>query len=181
VYVTARQAAELLGHAGLSRSAARRLLATGVAGEPVPIAGARLYERAVIEALVRRRRIAPEPEELPELCRQGVMVARTAARPDPLEAARGPLRMSLSTRFVLAHLIDAQGALPLVVTVSSFVLAGAEVVGGQSAPGGMNRMVLDLQPAGEWFDTFRDRVFRTPPGNPWLMWGCRLLTPAHRR
>ena len=114
-----------------------------------------------------------------------MLLARTTAVADPVEAVSGPARMSMVTR-ALTRLMppEGQGWYPLVVLMSHFVVAGAELVdvdpvapdhpAAESAltwPGHPRLWTLRTRPPGAWFTTaFAGRVLPAGPGNPYLFW-----------
>ncbi|QBR92127.1 hypothetical protein [Nocardioides euryhalodurans] len=191
MYLSRRQAAQLLDQRlGIARRAAERLLAAGLAGEPVVTSSAALYEAERVEALAQRPEV--DQDDLPPGCRGGVLVARTTETTDPLGAVHGPARFSMITRAAtrLAR-PEGQGWFPLVVLIHHAVVAGAElldivpaprdhpqVAAAERWPGRPPLWMLETRPPGDWFaDHFDGRVLRQPPGNPYLLWACPLMKP----
>jgi hypothetical protein len=167
---------------GLGRAATARVLAAGLAGEPFAAGGARLYDRAAVEALARRRRV-DERTPLPRACDRGVLVARVnpaGGRESVLARACGPYRLGVGRATVLAVLLGQQGRVPLVATVGGYVVAGADVVARSTDDAALPRTTLQTRPPGDWWDSFAGRRLPTGPGDPLLFWRCRLCPPVPR-
>jgi hypothetical protein len=177
--VTGRKAARMLD---LGRETASRVLAAGLAGEPVETPAAHLYDADRVAAL-RARPVVDDTTPLPAACANGVLVARIDPRvpPGPPELARGPWRLSFGRWAALTVLINQHAMMPLVMTVGGFVLGGADVVGSAGAPEDRRLTLLRTRPAGDWFAAFDQHVLRTPPGFPLLFWRCRLCPPLPPR
>ena len=126
--VTGREVARLLG---LGQEATARVLASGLAGPAHVRGGSHLYARDRVLALLTRPAV-DETTPLPRACDQGVLVARVNPRVlagDLLRGACGPWRLATGRAAVLAVLVATQARVPLVVTVSGYVVGGADVVG----------------------------------------------------
>jgi len=184
--MTQREAAFLLGErTGISRRAATRLLNAGLAGPPQRTSAALLYDQARVVELAERRPVGPR-ESLPPECAGGLLLARTTAVTDQVEAISDPGRMSIFTQ-ALTRLMPPpeQGWYPLVVLMNHVVVAGAELVDIDPAPAdhpeverartwpGRPRLwMLRTRPPGPWFDAaFAGRMLRVGPGNRYLLWG----------
>lgn len=193
--LTQRQAATLLGErVGVARRAATRLLEAGLAGTPQRTPACLLYEREAVERLTTRPFVGRR-ETLPPECGGGVLVARTTATSDPVEAVSGPARFSIITEALIRLLPPpGQGWYPLVVVMNHFVVAGAEITAverapddhplvrrAESWPGNNHFSLLRTRPAGPWFaEAFEERMLFTASGNPYLLWE-RPLPPATPR
>ncbi|MEJ7796083.1 MAG: hypothetical protein WKF50_11060 [Nocardioides sp.] len=54
-------------------------------------------------------------------------------------------------------------------TVCGFVVVGAEIIDARADADATT--VLELRPAGGWFETFRERRLSTGPGRSWVIRG----------
>ena len=183
--LTQRQAARMLqdpAGPALTRRLAHEVLAAGFAGEPVDAGAALLYDPERVRALAALPDATWLP--LPPACDAGLLVVRTTGRPGAMllpEESRvlpppGPYRFSPWASLELSLLIKAQGFVPTVVTVASYVLATAQLTGlvaGDRTPRGRQGQLV-LEPAGDWRRAFAGCRLVTPPGNPWLLWTPRL-------
>jgi len=185
MFLTQRQAAALIGErTGIARRAATRLLNAGLAGTPQRTSASLLYDRDQVLQLTDRAPVGSR-ESLPPECAGGVLLARTTATTDPLEAVCGPARMSLVTR-ALTRLMppEGQGWYPVVVLMHHFVVAGAELLDvapvpqghpqverARTWPGRPRLWEMRTRPPGAWFTAaFAGRVLATGAGNPYLLW-----------
>lgn len=162
-WVSARGAAEILSELPAARSMARRILATGLAGEPVVTAGATLYDVARVRALLGR----PFIEAAPPPCDRVLLEVRV--RPGvPGDEAKTLTGTSPILRAHLRILVEQHVFVPMVVTCSGFVLAGAEVVDALAIDRASTHLVT--RSAGSWFAAFDGRRMSTGPGNAWRLW-----------
>jgi hypothetical protein len=178
--VSQREASRLLERAGLTRNRSRRLLASGMAGEPVATAGALLYEAERISELAARPVVSEE--RLMGACPGVLFVARrdlplSAPCVEPLAVLAGGWPISSATALYLDLWIERHGYVPLVATICGFVAAGAEIVGVTSDPDGTPTFRdpliarFDLRGAGDWFDVFEHHRLDTGPGRAWSILG----------
>ena len=77
-------------------------------------------------------------------------------------------RMSPWTRVLIRHRAQTQGLVPFVVTVSGFVVLGADVIGLDIDD--KRGVALWLTEPGGWFDVWRDRRFNSGAGGHWQWW-----------
>jgi hypothetical protein len=183
--VSQQEACRILARAGLHRPAALRVLRAGFAGQPRAEGGSQsrpgklLYrEQRVWDLVVRPMFGTDEPAH--SLQRAALVIRTGPRRPDeqsgcgwsgvdlgaPLaeqfEAVRRQTRqMSMAMYATAAIARQTYGSFPLVVTVSSFVALGADVVGIDLVGG---RTVLDVRPAGAWFALLRRARLDSGPG-----------------
>jgi hypothetical protein len=175
--LTGRQAADVLGSAGLSREQARRLLHTGLAGPAIRTRGALLYDADRVMELANWPAI--DPTTIDPLCQSGVFVARlpdldACAPPADLEArVADGWQVSATMRLQLRVQARRAGCVPFVATVSGFVAFGADLIDVRTMPAPTRpeqRCRLELQPAGTWFEGLRARRLVTSPGGAWTLW-----------
>jgi hypothetical protein len=165
--ISAREACGLLTRDGVSRRAALRVLASGVAGEPVRTRSAVLYDQARVSELAARPSIQWGDAE--EWSPAGLFVSR---RDVPATASREEQLAALSTgwdsvspwEWVVAHLqLQQRGPMAFVATVGGLVLLGADIVEMK----GFSTLVLE--DPGPWFDGVAGCWFPTGPGRPWVL------------
>lgn len=177
--VSAREASEILAAAGLSRQQARRVLAAGLAGPGLKTRSATLYDEASVRDLLSRPCLGAI--DLDPACREEMFVARVspAAAAGGQEAVRSGWRLSPYARLRIRVRVDRDGFMPFVATVCGFVVLGANLVDARpdqrpdvEANSTDERTVLDVEPPGAWFDTFRASRFVTGPGSPWTLWSA---------
>lgn len=142
--LTARQSAVLLAAAGVSRSRAREVLATGLAGPGLRTSNAVLYDAARVGELAARPVL--RQLDLEALFPRGLVVGRravdvSAAWVDQAAGLTDGWRMSTPTAIWLAHQAEQGGPLPFVATVSGFPCWGADLVAVVRRPGAA-RLVL---------------------------------------
>jgi hypothetical protein len=187
--ITGREAGRLLGDLGVDRESARRALLAGVAGPGERIGGLVLYESARVEELVALVGSAPEPDprSLAPICRGGIFVARvgprreesspwrtwrgadmTAPMSEQLDAVRRWWHMSPYTRILFEARVERNGYLPFLVTVSGFVVLGADVVA--IDPWRPEGTSFSLREPSRWFDPFRHSRLPVTQGGPWQLW-----------
>ncbi len=165
--ISAREAAEVLEPIGLGRRHADRVLASGLAGEPVRTRSAVLYEAERVRDLAGRRTVGYR--ELMDRCRAGFFVARRdvdvrLTREEQLARLRGGWGEVSPWAWLGVRLqIERQGSLPFLATVSGFVVLGADIIGLHS------QSELVLGPAGGWYDEVAGCRFPTGPGRPWVL------------
>jgi hypothetical protein len=181
--VTQQQACRILTKAGLHRPAAVGLLRAGFAGPARRVGGTSrvgklLYrEQRVWDLVVRPMFGSEEPTHALD---PAALVIRTGPRrpdqrsgcgwsgvdlsapmEDQFEAVRRTRAMSMAMYATAVIARQIHGTFPLVVTVSSFVALGADVVAIDVTGG---RTVLTLQPPGSWFDPLRHARLDSGPG-----------------
>jgi hypothetical protein len=173
MYISARQARALLIREGVSAWSAQRVLASGLAGEPVRLASTNssrssvLYEEDRVTELVQRPSM--HWPELDQHCPAGYFVSRrsfpaTAPRADQLAALSGGWSgVCMWTWIVMSIQIDSCGYLPFVATVGGLVVLGADIVKAR----GLSELVL--APPGPWFDAVAGHWLPTGPGRPWVL------------
>jgi hypothetical protein len=108
--------------------------------------------------------------ELDRCCPHGLFVARrdidlTLDRDRQAAALTDGWRYSIWTAVWLSVRIERYGSVPLVATVGSFVVLGADIV--QVATGGQ----LWLRDPGPWFGDLARRRLTTGPGRDWWVRG----------
>lgn len=170
--VSARQAALVLIDAGLSRSQARRLLATGVAGQPLRTPAADLFDAERVRVL----RTWPSVDEtaLPSPADRALLEVRgTAAAGCATTGFFDLAHLNWVVRIQLGEAVSRYGFVPVVVTSSSFVVATWEATTFHPAEGGRGRVTV--RPAGSWAEAFRQRRLYSPPGNQWLLWTPEIM------
>lgn len=192
MWVSARQAAEILAEAGLSRRGAVKLLDAGLAGTPVRTSTALLYEEARVRDLLCRPPVGDG--DLGALCPDGLFIARrdvqvTAPLEEQRDALAGGWRMSPWRVAGLRLELQELAPLPFIATIRGHIVLGATIVdvtGDPARPvptenacshGVMVR--LGLADPGSWYDALAGgRLIREPNG-PWEMrgWGGRPFVP----
>jgi hypothetical protein len=167
--ISQREATALLRtDAGLGERHARRLLAAGFAGPATGTRGARLYAGDRVAALGATTSVTDT--ELDRCCPHGLFVARrdidlTQDRDRLVAALTDGWLYSPWTAVWLIVRIKRHGAFPLVATVGSFVVLGADIV--QVTTGGQ----LRLREPGPWFGDLAHRRLTTGPGREWWVRG----------
>jgi hypothetical protein len=165
--ISGRAACEQLVAVGVGARAARRLLATGIAGSPVLTGGVHLYEDERVCAVAARPRV--KGRDIAEICPAGLFIARrqvdlTSPREEQVQAlASGWGEISPWLKLRMGFRISSYGSFPFVATVAGFVVFGAELVAFQSPA-----EVL-LQPPGAWFARLEDHRLLSGPGRPWVV------------
>ena len=170
--ISAREAAKELAGVGVPRRHARRLIACGAAGPATRTAGSLLLDDRRVAELAARPHLTED--DLAATCPWGVFIARREVRAfgtgeEAWRELGRDWRFSPWTMVWLRSRIDRHGFVPLVATVSGFVLGGAEITGVSQARAGL--FGLELHSPGAWFDGVRDTRVDTPPGRPWVMLG----------
>ena len=164
-WVSARGAAEILARDGLSRTTSRRVLAAGLAGEPLRTSAATLYDAGRVRSLLDRPVV--ELDVLPILGDRAVLEIRVAPGSDPDDRVRignaGAL-VRVHLRLLAAH----HGFLPTLYTCCGFVLEGAEVTDAFGLS--HHQTHLQVRPPGAWFASFSGTRLRSGPGNAWRLW-----------
>ena len=157
----------MLVAAGVGSRGARRVLESGLAGEPVRTRAAVLYDVARVQALAERPTLGLW--DLVDRCPGGFFMARRPmdVRLSPAEQlgdlSHGWGEVSRWRWVAMAHQVRRQGSIPLIVTVSGFVVLGADIVGLR----GFSELVLG--PAGTWFDAVAGSRVPMGPGRPWVL------------
>lgn len=177
--ISEREAATRLARHGLSRSACQHLFATGVAGTPVRVGGMTLYDASRIDELAARAHL--RADEFADAFPHGVVVARLprgrnadaqARWPATRPLLEGPWRIG-PWQVLLIRLSAMHGdGLPVVLSVSGYVLAGARIIGTRPAPEGDTTM-LQLGAPGPWLDRVLGRRMRGHRGAPVELVGWR--------
>lgn len=170
-----REAAWVLdAHHDLSRPRVTRLLATGIVGAPIRAGGALLYNESRVRRLAVRPLLSRRDVEARGLRR--VIVLRRAV---DLLADRATQEAQLTDGWNLNFLdclgmkwkIEAAGPIPVVASVSGFVILGAELTGftrSSMAPG--KRVRLVVREPGSWFDPLRETRLDLVPGSTFSFW-----------
>lgn len=164
-WVSARGAAEILAGDGFSRAMSRRLLATGLAGDPVRTSSATLYDAARVRDLLDRPSV--DVDRLPSPCDRVMLESRVAADSTADDWARIG-NAGAVVRVHLQLLVERHGLVPAVHTCCGFVLGGSDVVGALGLPD--NHAYLQVRPPGAWFESFAGRRLHSTAGNPWRLW-----------
>lgn len=164
-WVSERGAAEILGRAGLSRTMVRRVLATGLAGEPLRTSAATLYDASRVRSIAARPPV--DRDHLPPPCDRALLEVRVAPGSSPDERVL-IANAGAVVRVHLRMLVAQYGFLPLVHTCCGFVLGGAEVTDALALPA--THTYLQVRPAGGWFTSFSDRRLQSGAGNAWRLW-----------
>jgi hypothetical protein len=185
VRISEREAAQRLGRArGTSREASRRVLVAGLAGPGERIGTTTSYDAEAVHRLARR--LTARVLDLHGLAAGGLLNVRASAtRKDvrralasnPLELMAGPWRMGWYDRVGVAGILRNRGALPLVLTVSNYVVAGAEIEGyelGDRIERGarpMTTLRFTVRPVtSDWFTPFEHSIMRGRSGSVWSWW-----------
>lgn len=177
--ITQRRAAAILQEYGLPRRAATRVLNAGLAGDSVRTGAILRYDEARVRALIDRPLV--DVHDLPPGCHGGLLLARTTDPTDPLGVALSHARFSVYTWIALRQTLRRQGWYPLVVTLSHFVVAGAEILDGRGdhedrTAGSAPRWTLQTRPPGSWFDDhFAGRMLIRGAGRAYQLWRCPQL------
>lgn len=159
LYLSTRRATQELVAAGHTQRMARRLLAAGLAGDPVRSASDVAYDAERVIALALRDEVTRE--EVDRACPSGLFVARR------LGDVAGPWDFSYPWAAYLRTTIGSSGPFPLVVAISSVVVRGADIV--EVRPSREGHYTMGLADPGPWFAVFRDRRCPTGPGRPWAL------------
>lgn len=142
---TERQATRHLAVPGVGRDGARSALKAGVAGRPLEVSNALLYDADAVRGALGRM---DPPCELRLRTRRPIFVARVcpriadvesgwrswrgadvlAPRPEQLDAARGWWHLGERTRR-LVRILGPERGVPFVVTCGGIVVLGAEITG----------------------------------------------------
>jgi hypothetical protein len=167
--VSGRQATAMLASTGLARRHALRTLGAGLAGSAIQMAGAMLYDRAAVEALVDKPCLTLP--DLDELCPQGVFVSRRLVdvrRNTTAQHAQlaGHWRLNPLCAVWLTLQAERGRPLPFIAAVTGFVVLGAEIVGTDGDSAG-TRLVLG--PPGDWFHALADHRLVLGRGGEWTI------------
>ena len=182
--ISQREAAAVIGARGISREVARRLLVAGLAGPGSPIGRAITYRAEAVDQVARR--LSARALDLHGPAQDGLVLLRVSPlRPtvvaalsaDPLALMVGPWRMSVWSRVGFQDQFLRYGTIPVVTTVSGFVVAGGEITKLSAAPAvstgawEMPRCTFEVRPpSGTWFVPFADTVMTGKPGTQWQWW-----------
>lgn len=163
----------MLSGIGLTRRHAGRVLAAGLAGEPVRTSSSLLFDEAAVRELAARP-VVPDVE-VEVACPTGLFIARRDVpvnQPGPAqrEALQRGWAFSAWTTLWLRMAVVDHGSLPLVATVGGFVTTGADLLDAVPGPGGY---VLDLREPGAWFESLRGRRLLSGRGREWAVRGWR--------
>jgi hypothetical protein len=173
--ISGRDARALLRTAGLSSRHARTALHSGLVGEPLRTTTAHLYDQERVQELAGRPPI--DWGVVAEACPTGIFVARrvitvTLSREEQIDQVSGGWGgLSPWVWLAMKLHVDDHGSLPLVATVSGFVVLGADIVGVRHGS------ELVLAPPGVWFGRFEGVRLWTGPGRPWELHLSRRRTP----
>ena len=179
--LSAREAAEVLASRGLAdgrtrrwaRGMGRRVLASGLAGEPVRSAGTTWYDAHRITELAGWR--AADLTSLPPPCDDALLVLR--GRPDATPRDWSLLsNAGLVAAAEMSIVLRRLGVLPVVVTTCGYVVGGAEVTAVRRETKATLR--LELRPSGDWFSAFHRCVLHTSAGNHWQLRYPRISRPG---
>lgn len=183
--ISEREAAQRLGRArGTSREASRRVLVAGLAGPGERIGTTTSYDAEAVDRLARR--LTARVLDLHGLAADGVLNLRASATrqevrdalaSDPLELMTGPWRMGWYNRVGVAGILRSRGAVPVVLTVSNYVVAGAEIEAFElghpvgRGPRPMETLTFAVRPVTSgWFAPFADSIMRGRSGSVWSWW-----------
>ena len=170
--LSAREATDVLAGRGLhdgrgrpwSRGMGRRVLASGLAGEPIRTAGRTWFDADRVADLADWRDADLGLLESP--CSDAFLLLR--GRPDagPLDWAElGNAGLVAAAELSIA--LRRHGYLPCVVTTCGYVVGGADVTSLRRETPSTIR--LELRPAGRWFSAFHRSVLHTTAGNHWQL------------
>lgn len=165
--ISAREACGLLTREGVSRRAALRVLASGLAGEPVRTRSAVLYDDGRVAELAARPSLDwPDAEQWSP---GGFFVSRrdfpaTSSRADQVAALSGDWGSVCPWEWLVVQLqVNQHGSFPFVATVGGLVVLGADIVEVR----GLSKVVL--ADPGPWFDDVAECWFPTGPGRPGVL------------
>jgi hypothetical protein len=164
----------VLAAVGVPRRHARRLIACGAAGKVTRTKGALLVDDQRVAALAEREHLgAPE---LDAVCPWGLFVARRdiPVSDDPREqlARLGEhWTFSIYTAVWIRSRIERHGFLPILATVSGFVLGGGDIRAVTVLRPSADLHDLTVEAPSAWFARVRDTRVDTPPGRPWMVLG----------
>ncbi len=175
--ISARQAATELAAVGVPRRHARRLIACGAAGPVTRTKGALLVDDQRVAALAARERLGAQ--EIEAVCPWGLFVARRDVPvsddpQEPLARLGEHWTFSIYTAIWIRWRIERHGFLPILATVSGFVLGGGEIRAVTTLRPSADLHDLTVEKPGPWFDLIRDTRIDTPPGRPWVVLGWDL-------
>ena len=136
--------------------------------------GALLVDDQPVAALVERERLSGP--ELDAVCPWGLFVARrdVPVTGDPREQlARLGERWTFSiyTAVWIRSRIERHGFLPILATVSGFVLGGGDIKAVTILNTSADLHDLTVEAPSAWFDQVKDTRVDTPPGRPWMVLG----------
>ena len=182
MFLSGRQAADVLAGAGLCRRQARRGLAAGLAGDPVVTRGAHLFSEARVRELLDRPHVTPE--ELDSVGTSLLFLARRqvdvrAPLPDQLTVLAVGWDIGLTLSVLIRARARQEGWVPLVATVGGFVASGADILDLRACSPSGSRRNLVLREPGSWFDAFRGKRLPFGPGRDFLLHGWTPGRPIH--
>ena len=188
MWVSMREAAELMAEIGINRESARVAMNVGLVGEVRRAGGARLVRERSVRAVIDRARRSPTlTPDLEEAKRQGVFVARlgpcretpeedwrtwrgadlSAAPEEQRLAASGWWSLDTVARAGFRGLAGVGARQPFVGVLAGIAVLGAEIVGltqDRDSPRG-RRCRFHLQaPTGDWYAQLDGRQLLTSPG-----------------
>ncbi|MFT4263455.1 MAG: hypothetical protein QM572_08750 [Nocardioides sp.] len=162
---------------GLTRTPARRLLGTNIAGSPTRgPGGQRLYDMAAVDDLGRRG--LPDDAWLAEWLRFGLLHVRLApsvewdvgwSAEETCDRLRGCRPTGIVRLIQLVGLVRDAGRLPIIATVSGFVVGGADLVDPVIEVDGADRG-LALTTPGAWYSGLAAARWPSPRGGAPLRW-----------
>ncbi len=163
--ITEREAARRLAAVrGLSLSASQHLLATGVVGRPATSGRMKLYDATRVDALLELPPV--RADEFVQLFPDGVIIVRlprsrtidaSMVWPETRDVLAGPWRPGSRQKAAIWLGTLRDRSVPLLLTVSAHVVAGARVA--DPRPGG-DGVTFELQAPGRWLDQVVGRRVR---------------------
>jgi hypothetical protein len=157
--ISERQATSILSRVGVARRQGRRILAAGLAGEPLVTSAAKLYDGRAVDRLTEWPLV--DHDDVDQICPRGYFIARRDGEHTLAALADGWDIAWLATTW-LQIIVERDGPLPLIATVAGFVVRGADIEDVDFGVGG--RATFRLTEAGSWFEHLRGRRFSTGPG-----------------
>jgi len=194
MWVSMREAAELLAEIGINRESARVAMNAGLVGGVRRAGGARLVRERSVRAVIDRARQPPTPTpDHEEARRHGVFVARlgpcretpeedwrawrgadlTAAPEEQRLAASGWWSLNALARAGFRGLAEGGVRQPFVGVLAGIAVVGAEIVGltqDRESPHGRRCRFELAPPTGDWYAQLEGRQLLASPGPPWVTW-----------
>jgi hypothetical protein len=165
--IGARRARQLLTRRGVSEWSARKVLESGLAGEPIRSGSAVLYDEARVTELAQRPSV--QWPEFYARCPAGVFVSRrdfdaAGSRTEQLATLSEGWSAVCPWAWVGMSLrLEMVGYFPFVATVGGLVVLGADIVETR----GFSRLVL--APPGDWFEAAAGHWMPTGRGRRWFL------------